>query len=567
MPRTPSVALAVLLALGTQGCGEDAAAVAVRDAEVADASDVVPVEDVVVADEVSADVAEVGEGEDAAEDAAETALDVAPDAGPVSCGDCDDLLDCTADECGADGVCRHVPDDGFCAIAGACVEAGAGSPCQVCAPAVDPHHYTSLTGGPCDDADPCTLDDACHSGICRGDTPVVCPEPDLCHVALGCGPEGCTEEPRPDGAVCAAGKVCEAGECIEGDPFPVDTVAFFDRTTCPSGWALADGLFGRTAVAVPPERVGEVAGTALANGEDRTHVHVFTATGALADRSFAGIAGGGLGLARSGAVALSVTGAPASAGLPYLQLLPCRKTAVEERGDMPLGLLVQRDAAACPAGWAASVTGYERLVVGTPEGGAAGASFGATTATAHSHGGAGTVPTPSQGVALVSGCCSGGYASAAGVAVTLASDAATVELPWRGVLQCEVPVPLSAAAPSPPDAAPPGMVLWSMSAACPPGWSPHAASRGRLHVGAGLGGDVGLTVGAALGDREDRVHTHAVSVAGTLTQKNIAAAAGGNRDGAAPGAVSATLGSGPATSGLRFLQRTACVRDTEPAPP
>ncbi|HRE92465.1 MAG TPA: hypothetical protein PK095_25335, partial [Myxococcota bacterium] len=64
-----------------------------------------------------------------------------------------------------------------------------------------------------------------------------------------------------------------------------------------------------------------------------------------------------------------------------------------------------------------------------------------------------------------------------------------------------------------------------------------------------------------LADREDRTHTHPVRLSATLSQRNIAAANGGNNSGAAPGTVSATLPSGPATSGLTFVQRLACVKD------
>jgi hypothetical protein len=110
------------------------------------------------------------------------------------------------------------------------------------------------------------------------------------------------------------------------------------------------------------------------------------------------------------------------------------------------------------------------------------------------------------------------------------------------------------------------MVLFSQSATCPAGWSIFATAAGRLLVGVALGGDVGLTVNTPLADREDRTHTHPVALSATLSQRNIAAANGPNTSGAAPGNVSATLPSAPATSGLGFVQRLACRKDLVPAP-
>jgi len=500
------------------------------------------------------------------DDAPDAVVDAVTEAGPEAfCDDCDDGLACTSDGCGRDGVCRHTVKDGFCAIGGRCVEAGFGSQCQVCAPAVDPTRYTPLTGGPCDDDDPCTDGEQCLGGICRGGAPRVCADPGPCHESLGCqGDDGCVTAPRLDGWVCGAGRVCADTACIEGDPFPAGTVAFFDRTTCPAGWQLATALVGRTAIPVAPEAAGTSGGTPLASGEDRKHSHAFTGAATIAAVSFAGIAGGGNSLAGAGALTVTAVDAGASSGLPYLQLLACEKVAVEERGRLPSDVFVLVAGATCPETWTATLTGHGRLVVGTPEGGTSGASFGAPSDAAHAHALGGTIPTPSHGIALVSGCCAGGFASAAGASATLASDDVAVVLPWRGLRQCEPPTAPSAIvppAPPTPDAAPPGTVLWSQGAACPTGWSPLASARGRLLVGASLGGDVGLTVGAALADREDRTHAHAVTLSATLAAKNIAAADGPNHNGADDGAISATLTSAPATSGLRFLQRLVCRRD------
>ncbi|MFO0751122.1 MAG: hypothetical protein U1F43_36435 [Myxococcota bacterium] len=504
------------------------------------------------------DLADVASDDVASDDVADA---TAPDVTAV-CGDCDDHLSCTVDGCGSDGVCRHELLTGFCAIDQKCVEAGHGSSCQVCVPDVDPHHYTGLTGGPCDDKDPCTDGEQCQGGLCRGGVAKVCAAPDVCHESTGCDPDSgeCGSEPLPDDRVCGAGKVCEAATCIDGDGLPTGMVAWFDAAACPAGWVLDQDLVGRSAVAVAPERVGQSAGSPLASGEDRTHGHAFSGQGTAAATSFAGIVGGGNALAASGAVTVSGTAEPASAGIPYVQLLPCAKVSEAVYGGPAPDLFGFVATGACPDGWPAAVTGYDRLLVGAPLGGSVEASFGGSSADAapHHHALTATLPTPAHGIALASGCCGGGFASSAGIALDLVSDDASVVFPWRGLLQCQSPAVTAA---SPPDTTPPGLVAWARGATCPVGWSPFDGARGRVVVGAGLGGDVGLTVGLALADREDRSHSHAVDVSATLTQRNVAAADGPNNSGAAPGTLASTLTSGPSTSGLRFLQRLACKKD------
>lgn len=525
----------------------------------------------------TADEGAGGDGEDVADgaggdgDAADGDGDAADGEVAPVCGDCDDGLACTEDGCGIDGICRHVVKAGFCAIAGRCVAEGFGSQCQVCAPAVDPTRYTALTGGTCDDGDPCTEGESCLGGICRGGEAVTCRAPGPCEVALGCGEDGCGFEARPDGAVCGPGRVCvadpaagagEAPGCVVGDPFPVGVTAWFDRASCPPGWQVVDALAGRSAVGAAPDGAGVAVGVALASGEDRRHTHRFAGTATAAETSFVGIVGGGNGLAQAGEVALVAVDEGASAGLPFVQLLPCEKVGEVSPGGLPRGVLVMA-AASCPVGEAAT-TAYGRLVVGMPEGGSPGASFGRSVAAGasaspeaapHLHMLSGVMPTPSHGVALASGCCGGGYASSSGLAVAATSELGGVDFPTLGVVMCELGSDEGQG-----DAAPDGMVVWATGASCPSGWAPHAASRGRLIVGAALGGDVGLTVNPPLTDREDRTHVHLVGLSAVLSRRNVAAADGPNGNGAAFGTVTATLASQPATSGLSFVQRMVCVK-------
>ena len=512
---------------------------------------------------------------DAAVDSDDVAVDSGADtAGPetIDCGDCDDQLECTNDVCGADGVCMHHVKAGFCKVAGGCLRAGQGpDQCKVCAPDINSGGLTALTAGPCDDGNPCTSGEQCTAGVCGGGAVLECPASDVCHVSLGCDRElGCLEGDLPDGTPCGPNQVCDAVMCEVGDGLPLGAIAWFDALRCPEGWEAYAPAVGRTLVPVGPLGPGNGVwedGTPLLPGQDPTHRHAFSGSLAITDRSFAGIAGGGNGLASSGTVTVSGTSTPSSLGLPYVMLLACKKTEDRPLGRAPDGVFVLMDNnLGCTADWPASGEGAERLVVGNPDGGAVGATFGAppglATRAQHSHSVSGTFAIDSHGIALVSGCCSGGFASSSDPALTLTSGPADPEdaitFPWRAELQCLAPRLLPT--PDLPDTAPPGIVLFASDATCPEGWVPYEPARGRLVVGAPGGGDVGRTVGSPLADREDRQHVHTVTLGLTLAQKNIAAANGGNQDGAAPGSHQTTFVTQSVPSGLPFRQLLACKK-------
>ena len=113
----------------------------------------------------------------------------------VTAYSCDDELDCTMDVClGEKDACTNAPEDGWCAIDDECVAAGQMQPgsgdCASCKPESNPLGWTDEVDGlSCDDSDPCTLDDQCHSGACEGtlndcDDGLVCTL-DLCQPDTG----------------------------------------------------------------------------------------------------------------------------------------------------------------------------------------------------------------------------------------------------------------------------------------------------------------------------------------------------------------------------------------------
>ena len=94
---------------------------------------------------------------------------------------------------------------------------------------------------------------------------------------------------------------------------------------------------------------------------------------------------------------------------------------------------------------------------------------------------------------------------------------------------------------------------------CPPGWEESPNAQGRLIVSVTNASTAGLTVGTALGDQEDRTHTHTFAGELTLESKNVAAIGCCNKDGAVNGNDNFTGITNNGTSGLPFTQLWFCV--------
>jgi uncharacterized protein (TIGR03382 family) len=130
---------------------------------------------------------------------------------------CDDANACTLDDTCHSGICTGTAKD--CSASATCRESAGCDPgtgtCLVGAAVAD--------GTACDDSNKCTDSDRCQSGVCHG-TAKACAAPDSCHEAGTCDPAtgGCTLKPKADGATCPEGK-CKAGSCQKdgtGQPPP-----------------------------------------------------------------------------------------------------------------------------------------------------------------------------------------------------------------------------------------------------------------------------------------------------------------------------------------------------------
>jgi hypothetical protein len=70
-------------------------------------------------------------------------------------------------------------------------------------------------GVACDDADACSVEDQCLSGVCIGGTPLDCGVSTICATRFCDSATGCGVEFAPAGTVCGPGLVCNAsGSCV-----------------------------------------------------------------------------------------------------------------------------------------------------------------------------------------------------------------------------------------------------------------------------------------------------------------------------------------------------------------
>jgi hypothetical protein len=142
---------------------------------------------------------------------------------------CDDANPCTDDVCVDLVGCENSPNTASCDDGDACTEADLclGGECKSGTPLIcdDLNVCTSdqcnnttgcqydPTAGPCDDGDPCSIDDQCTAGVCQSGSLIDCDDGVECTVDACDGDQGCTHTPTsPD--------CCEYGETPLGLCYP-----------------------------------------------------------------------------------------------------------------------------------------------------------------------------------------------------------------------------------------------------------------------------------------------------------------------------------------------------------
>ena len=118
-----------------------------------------------------------------------------------------------------------------------------------------------------------------------------------------------------------------SGSAATGDGAPSGMVAYFaSGSACPTGWVIADEVAGRMVVGVSDvNNIGLRVGTPLADQEDRAHMHSFTATTSIPSKNLAAADGSNNSAAQSGGVTSDGMAGAATTGLPFTQLIVCKK--------------------------------------------------------------------------------------------------------------------------------------------------------------------------------------------------------------------------------------------------
>lgn len=140
--------------------------------------------------------------------------------------DCDDGRYCTSDSCDhLTGECLHTLNGGWCFIDGVCYSdytVNPLCPCQVCNATMSTYDWSfTVHGDSCDDSDPCTTNDVCDATLqrCAG-TPLNCSAGDSQCTTGYCDRGVCAviaineEVPCDDGDPCTFEDVCHSGVCV-----------------------------------------------------------------------------------------------------------------------------------------------------------------------------------------------------------------------------------------------------------------------------------------------------------------------------------------------------------------
>ena len=133
----------------------------------------------------------------------------------VAVGDCDveELCDGITENCPSDSVspntliCRNSTDENVCDPEETC-----DGITKIC-----PSDFVLPDGNTCDDANECTTNDTCQSGICIGGVPPNCDDSNVCTIDTCNVTIGCVNTPGNNGTICRSSTgVCDIEELCDG---------------------------------------------------------------------------------------------------------------------------------------------------------------------------------------------------------------------------------------------------------------------------------------------------------------------------------------------------------------
>ncbi|MBK9265414.1 MAG: hypothetical protein IPM54_37215 [Polyangiaceae bacterium] len=232
----------------------------------------------------------------------------------------------------------------------------------------------------------------------------------------------------------------------KGDAFPAGAVSFFNRLACPPGWSPFNEAAGRMIVSANAGLPrGTTMGEPFSSGEDRTHEHKLAGSGSVTAATTLGGDPGPNGLfTPGGAFAFATTSDPASANIPYRQLLVCKKMVEPSANVLPLPAKLHTyfDLDTCPSGWKSATAATEgRIAVGLPPNAPADMPIGGEPFTKpeprkHKHAFSSTLnTTPLGSPEYICACTFVGLHGS--YPVTGESDEVALDIPMISLVQCE----------------------------------------------------------------------------------------------------------------------------------
>ena len=241
------------------------------------------------------------------------------------------------------------------------------------------------------------------------------------------------------------------------DPYPQNSIAFFNAGVCPGGWEPYGDGNGRFVIPVNVSSgVGDRVLSPLSSGQDPTHTHEFSSFIEVKRVRYAGSSGGGnTNLGSAGKKEFSGITKETGSNVPYIQLLICIKNATPGAGTIPSGVTSFFRDLSCPAGWSNITSTLGRFLLALPLDGSVQKTSGGLPLApdenrVHRHKFSGSVETTSHGIAGASGCkallpCAKGYAKNGTYSYNKETDSGdsrktepgAANLPYIQLLQCK----------------------------------------------------------------------------------------------------------------------------------
>ncbi len=180
---------------------------------------------------------------------------------PLRTGSCDDGNKCTqTDTCNTSGVCVG-GNSVTCSVSDQCHSLGVcDTTSGICS--------NPPKSGACNDADACTINEACSNGTCGGGSPVVCPPPaSTCQTTSCDSANGCVLANKKDRTLCDDGSDCSlVDRCTNGVCLPS-----VNRDNFPGDWTDDPGAPVTPRIPVPSS-TGPTSVDIFTDKADNVHV-------------------------------------------------------------------------------------------------------------------------------------------------------------------------------------------------------------------------------------------------------------------------------------------------------